>query len=74
MITAIRNSTQTSTHKPLVTGSNPVAATSKLPSSPTDQGTNQNSHSCPHAIESHKKYSPDTNLISGTTTKGRKHD
>ncbi len=42
MITSIANPFVTGTHKPLVDGSNPSAATSKAHFSPTDQGTTQN--------------------------------
>ncbi len=39
------------THKPLVDGSNPSAATSKTTSHPIDQRTTQNSLAYPHAID-----------------------
>jgi hypothetical protein len=42
MVGTITLSKETGTHKPLVTGSNPVAATTKYKSASIDQGTGQN--------------------------------
>ena len=51
MITLEANPLMLGTHKPLVDGSNPSAATNKLLSSTIDQGTTRNLQACPHAID-----------------------